>query len=431
MRKSQELTIKLSEGRQRLNAGIEKRNKLPADKEPDGELLAEIDAATKAIGPLEIEYRAAVTTEAAEDEANSKLTPDAEHRERDKLVSESSVLPFLLEGATGKLVEGKEAEARAAIFGDHDRPGLVPFDMLLPRNGEARTEHRADAVSPVADSAKSPGSQASVLERVFTRSIAARLMVSLPSVAVGQASYPVMTAGTSAAMVAEDAGHDAGAAAFTGHSLEPVRLSARYIFRIEDVYKMRGLEDVLRRDLAAVMADSMDSQIVNGDGVAPNVNGFMTELAAPVADAAAAGWNDIVTKFSAMVDGLNAFNLSDIRTVIGGDTFQFLETLFRTGAQDNGPRESAADYVRGKIGGYSVSSRIAAEANADSGQINIAALTSYPGRNAVAPIWRGFEVIRDNVTKAKEGQIVLTALMLWNFKIVRETGFHLLRVRKA
>ena len=430
MRKSQELTIKLSEGRQRLNAAIEKRNKLPADKEPDGELVAEMDAATKAIGPLEIEYRAAVTAEAAEDEANSKLTPDAEHRERDKLLAGASVLPFLLEGATGKLVEGREAEARAAIFGDHDRPGLVPFDMLLPR-GEARQEHRADAVSPVADSAKSPGSQASVLERVFTRSIAARLLVAMPVVSVGQATYPVMTAGTTAAQVAADAGHDAGAAAFTGHSLEPVRLSARYIFRIEDVYRMRGLEDVLRRDLSAVMADEMDAQIVNGDGVAPNVNGFMSELAAPDADDAAADWSGYLAKFTSLVDGVNAFSLSDIRTIIGKDSFAYAEGLFRTGATDNGPRASAGDYVRNKIGGYSVSSRVKAQANNADGQINIAALTSYPGRNAVAPIWRGFEVIRDNVTKAKEGQIVLTALMLWNFKIVRETGFHLLRVRKA
>ena len=47
---------------------------------------------------------------------------------------------------------------------------------------------------------KTQGSQASVLERVFTRSIAARLLVSMPSVPVGSANYPIMTSWTTAAM---------------------------------------------------------------------------------------------------------------------------------------------------------------------------------------------------------------------------------------
>ena len=217
MRRSQELTIKLSEARERLNKGIEKRNAL-GDKEPDGELLSEIDSATKAIQPLEIEYRAAVTAEAAEDEAAAD--PDAEKREFDGLLSGASIMPFLNEGLTGKECDGKEHEIRAKLLGDEARAGQIPMEMLLPPDD---SEHRADAVTPVAASVKTQGSQASVLERVFARSIAARLLVAMPSVPVGQANFPIMTGGTKAEMKNEDTAVESAAGAFTGYTLDPKR----------------------------------------------------------------------------------------------------------------------------------------------------------------------------------------------------------------
>ena len=173
----------------------------------------------------------------------------------------------------------------------------------------------------------------------------------------------------------------------------------------------------------------MDRQVVTGDGQDPNVTGFMAELAAPDDPAAVTSWADYLALFSGRVDGLNAYSLSDVRAVEGASTFQYAESLFRTGAQDNGPRAAAREYVGGRIGGMSVSSRIPAAANDI--QTNIAALTSYPGRNAVAPIWKAFSVIRDEITRAAHGQVALTAVALWNFKILRETGFALYKVRTA
>ena len=100
-------------------------------------------------------------------------------------------------------------------------------------------------------------------------------------VEIGQANFPILASGTTAAMVNAGTAHDATAATFTGFSLDPVRLSARYVFRYEDVAKLRNYESVLRRDLTATMTDAMDDQITNGDGSAPNVSGFLAELTAP------------------------------------------------------------------------------------------------------------------------------------------------------
>ena len=426
MRKSQELTIKLSEARERLNKVIEKRNKVPEGERPSADLVAEMDTATKAIPPLEVEYRAAMLAEDAEDEQARREDPDAEQREFDKLLRGASIMPFLAEALDGKEAGGKESEIRAKLLGDEARAGQVPFEMLLPP-GDA--EQRADDATTVAAAVKTQGTQASVLERVFTRTIAARLLVSMPSVPVGSANYPIMTAGTTAAMKNPGVAQDAAAASFTGYTLDPKRLTARYLFRIEDQYKLKGYEAVLRRDLAAVMSDAMDNQIVNGDGQSANVTGFLSELTAPTDPTDTVTWDAYFGTFTAKVDGLNAFALSDIRAVEGSDTFGKAETLFRTGANDNGPRASAREYVGSRIGGMSVSSRIPAAAS--NIQTNILALTSYPGRNAVAPIWRAFSVIRDPYTGAASGEVPITAIALWNFKILRETGFGLYKVKVA
>ena len=41
------------------------------------------------------------------------------------------------------------------------------------------------------------------------------------------------------------------------------------------------------------------------------------------------------------------------------------------------------------------------------------------------------EVIRDPYTGAAHGQVALTAIMLWNFKILRETGFGLFQIQEG
>lgn len=433
MTNSQRLAVQISETRQQLAGAIEERNKLPNDKEPAADLVSRMDKLSKDIQRLEVEYRAAIVTEDAEaEETTEERTEDAEGTERAKLLAESSIVPFIMEASEGKPVDGREAECRAAVLGDDARAGLVPLDLLLPAAGQPDIETRAagDAVTPVAREALADGSQAAVLPRVFSRSIAARLGVSMPSVPVGAAVYPIMTSGTSAAMAADAVNVPATAGAFTGFTLEPTRLTAAYLFNARQTLQLRNFEAVLRRDLSAVMSDAMDNQIINGDGTGVNVNGFLSELAAATVPAEATDWSQYLGEFTGLVDGINAYGLMDIRAVVGKLTFGYAHTLFRTGATDNGPRASAYEYVRERIGGMSVSSRIP-EAEAGKTQVNIAALTSYPGRNAVAPVWRAMELIRDPYTDAGKGQVRITAVMFWNFKVLREEGWKLWPVRAA
>ena len=391
----------------------------PERTDDDRTTLANID---KRMQEMQVEIRAAIHLD--EKSTIETRTEDNEDREIRSLKEKVKLTDYVSEALTDKPVDGAARELRSALLGDLDgsmlpETGLVPIELL---------ETRADAVTPVADSAVSTGSSASILQRVFTRSVAARLGVSMPTVQPGQAHYPVLLTGTTASMVEKDAEVDATPASFEGFNLEPIRVQARYAIRVEDMYRLAGLEQHLRRDLNAVMSDKLDDLAVNGN-TTPAVKGFISELPAAAAPGGATDWNGYLDIFTSKVDGLNAYGLNDIRAVQGSETFQYAEKLFRTGATDNGPRASASEYVGSRIGGMSVSSRIPPVASKV--QTGIISLTSYPGRNAVMPIWSGISILRDPYTASQKGWVILSATALANFKIVRETGYSLFKVQTS
>ena len=45
-------------------------------------------------------------------------------------------------------------------------------------------------------------------------------------------------------------------------------------------------------------------------------------------------------------------------------------------------------------------------------------------RDMVAPVWENIDLIVDEVTKAADGQIVLTAVMMHAVKLLRADGFY-------
>ena len=415
MRKSQELTIKLSEARERLNRAIEKRNGLPVGQDPDADLIGELDQAAKAIPPLEVEYRAAITAEAAEDEAAARENPDAQRREYSALEARCSVTAFMAEAVTDRPLTGPEAEYRREEMGETAAEGFLPLRLLAEPRTEERAEHRA--VTPVADAAAGLGSQADIMGRIFERSIASQLRVAMPSVPMGTRTWPILTGGTTVSMQLKSGKQEAVAGTFTGTELSPVRLTGSYEFRVEDLQLLRGLEPALRRDLRALISDQMDDQILNGDGTAPNVSGFFNALADPTAASARATHATFVEAFSDRVDGKHAYSLGDVRAVIGKDTYGRMEASYRSTNAD----EAAFAYLSRRAGTIRVSNRMPAKASKK--QEAVFALTSVPGTTATAPIWSAAQMIRDPYSLAQQGEVRITMLALWNFAILRSAGF--------
>lgn len=260
---------------------------------------------------------------------------------------------------------------------------------------------------------------------MFADSSAAYLGVALPTVGVGEQQFVALTAGTTAEQKAKAAAVDAFAATFTPKALTPIQLTARYLFSIEDAARLRrGMESALRADLRAALQDQLDKQIIQGDGTAPNVGGFLAAannggLAAETDPTDTIVFGSVTSLFSGQIDGLYARTVNDVRLLIGEKSYQTV-----VGLQTNGV--FIADRFRNQ---KQVSANTPdAASNIEEG---ITFKTARPTGNAVAPVWQGVQLIRDPYSAAASGQIALTAAMLWNFAILRSAAYDRIKVKYA
>ena len=303
MLKSQTISLRMSEIREALNA---QANDAPVDDRE--KLLNEYQDSER-------RYRAELNIEGLSNGA-------PEHPERRELRSRASVADYLGEAITGQRVNGAAAELRAETMKGSDEAGRLPFEALLPLEDGA--ELRADTATPT----PSPigATQQPILGRVFARSAMMYLGVDLVQVPVGDANYSVLTAGVAPEMKALGAVKDAEAASFSISTLEPTRVTARYLVRLEDLARFSGEEEALRRDLRDALSDAMDFQVLQGSGTAPQVKGFvgtapaLTAPADPTAPDALTFTSTIKAGLS-VVDGRYAHNLGESRLLVSPSAY--------------------------------------------------------------------------------------------------------------
>ena len=398
MTESQRLQVRSSEIRQRLNEIAA----LPtADVTP--EIRSESDGLTAELTNVETQFRAATAAESAElrtAETGAAGEPDAETRALQDLQGRASLGRYLTAFADGERLTGAEREL-CEHRGLDDSPNRVPWDALLPAPGAGRAELRADAVTP-APATGNPTNQHAILQRVFARGAVARLGVFMPSVAVGEASYPIINTGQSAAFVDKDAEHDAAAGAIGSNILTPKRLQARVQFRIEDEMTTAGLDAALTEDLRLSINDQLDKQIVGAGNaqvrgfLATNANGGLADYADPAAVVDFAG---AAGQAARGVDGIFAGSESECCWIIGTETYQKLASLIQ--ANDS---TSAAERLRRILRDFGASANVP-DATGNVQQGVIAKLGAEASMSAVCPIWEGLRLIRDEVTNSDKGQV--------------------------
>ena len=390
MTKVQSLTVKLSEVRQKLNTLLDV-------EERSGEQDTELETLTAEAQRLEPELRAAIVAEGDPAETRTTTTETAEERERRELRSKATIGGYVGACLRNEPITGAEAEYSAAA----GCPGAMPIDMLAPPGVETRGAREERAVTPGQDV---PAGTQDPIPYVFERTVAARLGVSFPMVPAGVKHYPVLTTAPPAGPKAKDAAADSTAAAFTLNDRTPKRITGQFVVRREDLAVMPGMEESLRSAMGDSMGDSLDDQVLTGDGTSPNLSGLFkiaTDVAAATAvETFATG----VSRFAEIVDGRYANGWGDLRAAIGVDTFAKYAGLF----QSNGD-ESLFDYLMGKLGALIVSKRVPAKAsNAQKGLV----IRTRGSQILEVPLWNGVQFVRDEVTKAAEGQILVTAFLL-------------------
>ena len=391
----QRLELRASEIRSRLNelSGIE-------TGELTSEHRSEMDTLSVEYADVERQKRAAIL--AGDVPETPEPEPNGERRELASLIERAEIASYLRAAASGNPVSGVERELRQAVLGDDADEMLMPMDMLMPLSGELET--RADAVTNV-DSAIQH-SQQNIIGRIFAETAGAYMGVQRPSVPTGETHYYALNGGVSADVRADGVSKDAEIATFTSKSVEPVRLTARYLWGVETTARIRGFEEALRADIRAVMGDKLDFLALNGQAAVANtsplVEGIIAQLADPENPAAAATWNDYLSLYPARVDGKTSMDGSNVRLLVNADTYKHAHGL-QIG-------------VSGELLGRELpAGRFRASANMPATAATIAQIISYtasPRAGYVQPVWRGIQLIRDVYSKASEGQIALTAIMM-------------------
>ena len=165
----------------------------------------------------------------------------AEGAEIRELVGKASLGAYISEAVNQSPLSGSspESELRKELLGESAQPGTLPWAVLAPEALEVRT----DAETSIGSGVALPSRQNQILGRVFSASALDFLRVRTTSVPTGTAAWPVLSSGTTAVQASAGAAVDAVAATFVATAIEPVRLSARYLFRIEDLSKLQGMEE--------------------------------------------------------------------------------------------------------------------------------------------------------------------------------------------
>ena len=378
-------------------------NELSGVDELTPELRSEIEALTGELGDVELRYSAAVTSEAtaAAAAAIAEAGQDGESTEKRALLRRGKLANYIKASIDQRGVDPSSVEGElAAAFGCE---GLVPLEVF---GVTGPVESRAITPAPDTGNAQI---QAIPMPNIFKRSIAGYLGISMPTVATGTASYPVLTTSVTSAPKAKGVAAPATAGAYTPNVITPRRITGSIEVAREDAALMIGLEESLRDDLGSSMTDQYNDQLLNGNGTSPNLNGLLAQLTDPSAPASGVeDWPRFVAKSSSAIDGLHAYETGDVRSFVGVETYRLGASVFRG---TDGPISVAA-YLKQTTGGFLATGRLTAPASHI--QQGILRLTgaAREGMVAVVPVWQGVQLLTDPYSLSHEAKTRTTASVL-------------------
>ena len=329
MTNDQKIRLRLSQVRGRLNdiAGIE---------DLTDEIRSEAAALHTELNDLSIRERALIPSEGITETRDTEL--DAEARERLSLRSRASLTSYVLAALSGRQVDGPEAELRdAAEIGNG-----IPLELwnVPTANGETRQDVPTSAPGTVGVNLDA------IRPAVFAASIAPRLGIEMPRVESG--SYASATISTSLTAASQPKGGEtmATAAGFTVTSVTPKRISARLGIRVEDVAAVgpANFESALRENLALVLSDALDDQVINGAGgnSGADLVGVFARLTDPSDPVSVADFDAFASSHASGIDGLWSNDLKEVSIVCGPATMALAARTFQTATSYKGELSSAA-----------------------------------------------------------------------------------------
>ena len=384
----------------------EKRTALAALIDAETPEPDKIEAAKTEVVESEKRMQAIMVLDGGNKEIEKVGDGDAEGREMRQLINKASVgrmLAGILEEGEG---DGADRELRQALAIPAD---YIPMAML---------EKRA-ALTTTGDE---PASPQPFIGRVFPTGAAAFCGVDVQSVPVGQQVVPVLATGVTIHGPYTD---DTEAAESTGDidltTLQPRRLSGSFAVKQVHLATFPMLEEALRADLGDALQNAVDVDLLTRAATGLLTSGNGTD---PTAPTAATDGETFITDAYSGVDGIYASNVNQVRMLLGPETYRYCGAL---AYQTNRP-DLTLEKLQGLVGGVFVTDNVGAYANNRQEGLVIKGPTR---RNCVGALWAGVQIIRDEVTRARQGEVRLHVIGMWDFAVLRTAGYVRKRYRTS
>ena len=377
---------------------VDKKNRTPEQE-------AELNRLNALYATTETELRSAMTLN------EHTVEPDTGHVAHAKLETRASALEecWMAKVACQETIDtGPVGEYRKEHgFADNE----VDINLLI-----GRVEHRADVATP-GPNAKTNASPISA--RVFRPTVLSSLGITQELVAPAEHSYPVLTTGTTADMVAVDALQESTAGAFVVTRLLPKEARGRITMRSRELAVFPQFEASLRRDLGRQVDDVVSNQIINGvSSDAAQVQGLASALSGVATPSNIINFAGFVNLLTDMVDGTYAASMRDIRLIFGVATWKLAVSSEKSDESDM----YAYDWLSQKAQSVDLSAFIPdtpASGNEVNGQRVFATKQRGLAGSYGFPMWRNVQIVRDHYSDAARGHIHITANLSWNFQITR------------
>ena len=398
MTNAQRIALRLSEVRQRLNeiAGLE------GDALTD-EVRAEAETLQTEYRDLETRHRAAIVAAGEEEQRTRDLFDDPESRELARLESRAS-----LGGIFSAAIEHRQTDGETAELQQHLNLGANQIPLALLREP---VETRAVTPAPT-DVGQT---QSTIIPGVFPRAAASWMSVDMPTVPVGDATFPVLATNAAPGTPAKGAEQAETTGSFTASVLTPGRIQASFFYNREDRARFAGMDESLRMNLSDALSDKLDERILN-----------LLFTSSAIAEKAATA----VLDFSAFrqdvyerIDGTFAWGADDLRILVGAPTLGVMAKTYLASTDSM----NILDHLTRDAGGLRVSAHVPAVAS----NKQDALIRRGMRRDAISPVWEGVTLIPDEVTKAGTGQIVVTAVLLYAATVLRGGGFYRIETQHA
>ena len=327
---------------------------------------------------------------------------------RTNIVVDAQFSDLQVRGSVGRLVgayvdareiDGVEAEILSEMHLGRDQ---IPLSMLETR-----------AITPVPSNVQA--SEAPTVIPVFADGDIAFLQVPQVRVAVGDATYPVLTSRPTvggghrdSTSVAETTG------TLVSEVLQPSRFQCGFSFRRVDAASFGSMDSALTAALNAGLTEALDKSFVD------QVITDSAQVSATAVDTFGTYRSKLVLD---RIDGRWSSVEGDIRVLVGAKTMVHMGSVYRGNTAD----DSALDSVRRISGGLKVSAHIAAVASSKQDAI----IRRGARQDAVVALWPSVSLIRDEITSAAKGEVKLTAVLLAAMKVTRATGFGQIETQHA